>query len=294
MSNVLITGVQGFTGRYLAERLRREGHQVSGTSHSQHAPADGLYRCDLLDRDALAEVIDTVRPDCVVHFAAIAFVAHGDVDTMYRTNVVGTRNLLDALTESGNDLGSIVIASSANIYGNTAVDPLTEAVPPAPANDYGVSKLSMEYMARLWADRLPITFVRPFNYTGVGQSPRFVLPKLVDHFRRRAPQIELGALNVARDFSDVRMVVDAYAKLLAMSGTGEVYNVCSGTAHSLGEAIEMLERMAGYRIEIKVNPAFVRHGEVRYLRGSNEKLEAAIGPLERIPLEDTLRWMYEA
>ncbi|WP_321814296.1 MULTISPECIES: NAD-dependent epimerase/dehydratase family protein [unclassified Paraburkholderia] len=294
MPNVLITGVQGFTGRYLAERLRREGYQVSGMTHGQGAPEAGLYQCDLLDRDAIAEVIDTVRPDCVVHFAAIAFVAHGDVDTMYRTNVVGTRNLLDALAESGNDLRSIMIASSANIYGNTAIDPLTEAVPPAPANDYGVSKVAMEYMARLWSDRLPITFVRPFNYTGVGQSPRFVLPKLVDHFRRRAPEIELGALNVARDFSDVRMVVDAYAKLLALPGTGEVYNVCSGTAHSLGEAIEMLERMAGYRIEVKVNPAFVRHGEVRYLRGSNEKLEAAIGPLERISLEDTLRWMYQA
>ncbi|WP_321892759.1 NAD-dependent epimerase/dehydratase family protein [Paraburkholderia tropica] len=294
MPNVLITGVQGFTGRYLAERLRREGYQVSGISHRHHAPEDGVCRCDLLDRDAIAEVIDTVRPDCVVHFAAIAFVAHGDVDAMYRTNVVGTRNLLGALAESAHDLRSIMVASSANIYGNTAFDPLTEAVPPAPANDYGVSKAAMEYMARLWSDRLPITFVRPFNYTGVGQSPRFVLPKLVDHFRRRAPEIELGALNVARDFSDVRMVVDAYAKLLAMPGTGEVYNVCSGTAHSLGEAIEMLERLAGYRIEVRVNPAFVRHGEVRYLRGSNEKLETAIGPLEHIALGDTLRWMYEA
>ncbi|WP_321854840.1 NAD-dependent epimerase/dehydratase family protein [Paraburkholderia tropica] len=294
MPNVLIAGVKGFTGRYLAERLRREGYQVSGISHRHHAPEDGVYRCDLLDRDAIAEVIDAVRPDRVVHFAAIAFVAHGDVDAMYRTNVVGTRNLLDALAESAHDLGSIMVASSANIYGNTAIDPLTEVVPPAPANDYGVSKVAMEYMARLWADRLPITFVRPFNYTGVGQSPRFVLPKLVDHFRRRAPEIELGALNVARDFSDVRMVVDAYAKLLAMPGTGEAYNVCSGTAHSLGEAIEMLERLAGYRIEVKVNPAFVRHGEVRYLRGSNEKLETAIGPLEHIALEDTLRWMYEA
>lgn len=294
MPNVLITGVQGFTGRYIAERLRRDGHQVSGISHDQHAPENELYRCDLLDRDAIAEVIDTVRPDCVVHLAAIAFVAHSDVDTMFRTNVVGTRNLLESLANAGNNLGSILIASSANIYGNTAIDPLTEAVPPAPANDYGVSKLSMEYMARLWTDRLPITFVRPFNYSGVGQSPRFVLPKIVDHFRRRAPEIELGALNVARDFSDVRMVADAYAKLLAISGTGEVYNVCSGTAHGLGEAIDVLERTAGYRIQVKVNPAFVRHGEVRYLRGSNEKLEAAIGPLEHISFEDTLQWMYEA
>jgi GDP-6-deoxy-D-talose 4-dehydrogenase len=207
---------------------------------------------------------------------------------------VGTRNLLDAVAGSGVAPKSVLIASSANIYGNTAIDPLTESVPPAPANDYGVSKLAMEYMARLWTDRLPITFVRPFNYTGVGQSPSFVLPKIVDHFRRRAADIELGALDVARDFSDVRMVVDAYAKLLELPGKGEVYNVCSGTAYGLGEAIAMLEGFAGYRINVKVNPAFLRRGEVKHLRGSNEKLEAAIGPLNRISFEETLRWMYEA
>lgn len=294
MSNVLITGVEGFTGRYLADLLRSRGYRVSGLSHDVHVPVDGLYRCDLLDRGALADVMNEVKPDHVVHLAAIAFVAHGDVDAIYRTNVVGTRNLLEAVAASGSNPRSVLIASSANIYGNTAVDPLTEAVPPAPANDYGVSKLAMEYMARLWTDRLPITFVRPFNYTGVGQSPRFVLPKIVDHFRRRAAEIELGALDVARDFSDVRSVVDAYAKLIEIPGTGEVYNVCSGTAYGLGEAIEMLERFAGYRINVKVNQAFIRHGEVKYLRGSNERLEAAIGPLNRIPLEETLRWMYEA
>jgi len=294
MFNVLITGVGGFTGRYLTDLLRRRGYQVCGLSHDVHAPASGLYRCDLLDRDALARIVSDVKPDHVVHLAAIAFVAHGDVDSIYRTNVVGTRNLLDAVVRSDCSPRSVLIASSANIYGNTVVDPLTEAVAPAPANDYGVSKLAMEYMARLWTDRLPITFVRPFNYTGVGQSLNFVLPKIVDHFRRRAADIELGALDVARDFSDVRTVVDAYAKLLEIPGNGDVYNVCSGTAYDLGKAIEMLECFAGYRINVKVNQAFLRHGEVKYLRGSNAKLESAIGPLNRISLEETLRWMYEA
>ncbi|WP_322015064.1 NAD-dependent epimerase/dehydratase family protein [Paraburkholderia sp. J12] len=294
MSNVLITGIDGFTGRHLADLLRSRGYRVSGLARDVHAPAKGLYRCDLLDSSALAGVVNEVKPDHVVHLAAIAFVAHGDVDAIYRTNVVGTRNLLEVVHGSGGNPRSILIASSANIYGNTPVDPLTEAIAPAPANDYGVSKLAMEYMARLWTDRLPITFVRPFNYTGVGQSTSFVLPKIVDHFRRRAADIEMGALDVARDLSDVRTVVDAYAKLLEIPGTGEVYNVCSGTAYGLGDVVRMLEGFAGYRINVKVNPAFLRHGEVKYLRGSNAKLEAAIGPLNRISLEETLRWMYEA
>lgn len=294
MRKVLITGIAGFTGKYLACLLRDRGYRVSGISSGTHAPDEGLYRCNLLDRAALAQVVSAVHPDYVVHLAAIAFVAHGDTDEMYRTNLVGTCNLLDAVAECGHTPQQILVASSANIYGNVDVDPLTEAVPPAPANDYGVSKLAMEYMARLWTGQLPLTFVRPFNYTGAGQSLRFLLPKIVDHFRRRAPEIELGNLDVARDFSDVRTVVDAYARLLDMPGTGDVYNVCSGRAHSLGEVVQILEGLAGYRIDVKINPAFVRRDEVSYLRGSNAKLEAAIGPLDRIPLSRTLRWMYEA
>jgi GDP-6-deoxy-D-talose 4-dehydrogenase len=294
MPRVLITGIGGFTGRYLADELRSRGYDVCGIAHGGASGEPGVRECDLLDRDGLARVIGELKPEYVVHLAAIAFVAHGDVDAMYRTNVVGTRNLLAALADSGSVPRAVLLASSANIYGNTAVDPLVETVAPAPANDYAVSKVAMEHLARVWTPRLPITFVRPFNYTGVGQSANFLLPKIVDHFRRRATEIELGNLDVARDFSDVRTVVDAYARLLDIKPMGDVFNVCSGEAVSLREAIAILEGIAGYRIDVKVNPAFVRAGEVKYLRGSNGKLRSQIGPLKAISLEETLRWMYEA
>jgi nucleoside-diphosphate-sugar epimerase len=294
MPSVLITGIGGFTGHYLADVLRARGYDVSGIAHVGAPSQAGVYECDLLDRDALAKLVRDLKPDYVVHLAAIAFVAHGDVDAIYRTNMVGTRNLLEALTGSGCTPRAVLLASSANVYGNTPVDPLVETVAPAPANDYAVSKIAMEYLAKLWTSRLPITFVRPFNYTGVGQSVNFLLPKIVDHFRRRATEIELGNLDVARDFSDVRTVVDAYARLLDVTPSGDVFNVCSGEAVTLREAIAILERIAGYRIDVKVNPAFVRAGEVKYLRGSNAKLQSQIGPLKAISLEETLRWMYEA
>lgn len=293
MRKALITGIRGFTGRYLADQLRSEGYEVCGLTHDEHAPKAGVYQCDLLDRAALAAVVLAQKPDHIVHLAAIAFVAHGDAEGIYRTNVVGTRNLLEAAASAGG-LRSVLLASSANIYGNTDHDPLDETVTPAPANDYAVSKLAMEYMARLWLPKLPITIVRPFNYTGVGQSADFLLPKIVGHFKRGAREIELGNLDVARDFSDVRMVAKAYAKVLTLGATGETFNVCSGQAYSLQDVIAMMERIAGYTIEVKVNPAFVRQGEVRFLRGSHEKLKARIGPLDTVPLEDTLRWMHEA
>jgi nucleoside-diphosphate-sugar epimerase len=296
MKRALITGIHGFTGHYLAQSLRAAGYRVFGTALSPSAEEQDVIAVDLSDRDAVLRMVDAVQPDVVVHLAAIAFVAHSDIEAMYRVNLMGTRNLLEALAALTNKPSAVLLASSANIYGNTDVEPISEAVAPAPANDYAVSKLAMEYMARLWMDRLPITIVRPFNYTGVGQHDNFLLPKIVSHFRRGARDIELGNLHVWRDFSDVRMVVDSYSRLLDLGSkiAGQTFNVCSGMGHSLGEALNMMAEIAGYRINVSVNPAFVRTNEVARLVGSNIKLQAAIGPLNQRPLAETLRWMYES
>ena len=190
MTRTLVTGAAGFTGRYLAHALAERGHEVHGLVHMHEPNLAGIVRAheaDLTDQDALKKVVAEVRPDHVVHLAAIAFVAHGDIEQMYRTNVVGTRQLLDALAESPATPSSVLIASSANIYGNAREGVLDESVPAAPANDYGVSKVATEYVAKLYASRLPITVLRPFNYTGRGQSIDFLLPKIVAHARARAP-----------------------------------------------------------------------------------------------------------
>jgi len=146
----------------------------------------------------------------------------------------------------------------------------------------------------LWRSTLPITVVRPFNYTGVGQSLSYLIPKIVDHFRRGAREIELGNLDVARDFSDVRNVVTAYRRLIENPLPGQVFNICSGQSHTLGDIVCMLQDIAGYKIEVKVNPAFVRANEVKRLSGSNARLKAAVGEFPAISLVDTLTWMYTA
>lgn len=290
----LVTGLTGFTGRHLARELEAAGYQVTGTVLPGEPGGPGLYPLDLCDRPAVVEAMAEIRPDVVAHLAAIAFVAHEDAGQIYQVNVVGTRNLLEGLAGCGHRPQAVLLASSANVYGNAKVALIDEGVAPAPANDYAVSKLAMEHMARLWMDKLPITIARPFNYTGPGQAENFLLPKIVSHFRRRASAIELGNLAIARDFSDVRTVATCYRKLLAAAPAGETFNVCSGQSHSLASLIDMMSDIAGYRIEVRVNPAFVRANDVLTLAGSNARLEAVIGPVAQVPLAATLRWMYEA
>ncbi|MGH8232757.1 MAG: NAD-dependent epimerase/dehydratase family protein [Rhodanobacteraceae bacterium] len=290
----LLTGCHGFTGRYVAQALAAAGYEVIGLAHDGDPPHAGVLRANLLDHAAVKRAVTEARADAVVHLAAISFVAHGDADEIYRVNVAGTRNLLSALVDTDYKPRSVVLASSANVYGNATVEPITESAPAAPANDYAVSKLAMEYMARLWMDQLPITLVRPFNYAGLGQSENFLIPKIVAHFRRSEQVIELGNTDVSRDFSDVRDVARAYAAIVEKASAGETVNICSGQAHSLGDALAMMAKIAGYEIGVRVNPAFVRANEVKRLVGSNARLRELAGCVPTTPLEETLRWMYSS
>lgn len=291
MQTVLITGINGFTGRYLAEELETHGWRAFGIGMGAATDHARVHHVDLLDADGLKRAVAETQPDAVIHLAAIALVDHGNVNEFYQVNLIGTRNLLAALASNSKRPGCVILASSANVYGNSVGGSLDEQAQPNPANDYAVSKLAMEHMARLWRDRLPIVIVRPFNYTGVGQSEAFLLPKIVAHFRRRAPTVELGNLDVHRDFSDVRSVAKAYRRLLEECPAGETFNVSSGQTHSLHEVISMAEEITGHSIQVRVNPAFVRANEVKVLCGDSSKLQALIGDWGNRPLRETLRWM---
>jgi len=297
-SKVLVTGIDGFTGRYLAPILAARGYEVHGlVSHAGDSvlpDVSHVHRCDLTDATRVGEVMHDIEPQAVVHLAGVSFVGHGDIEAMYRINLLGTRHLLHALAHNRIRPDAVLLASSANVYGNGTEGVMDETTPPAPANDYAVSKLAMEYVARLYADSLPIIVARPFNYTGVGQDESFLLPKIVAHVRKGASEIELGNLNVARDFSDVRMVAQAYQRLLATKAAlGHTFNVCSGKAYTLNEVLALAREISGRALEVRVNPAFVRENEVKVLLGSKARLEACIGKLDTFELRDTLRWMLE-
>lgn len=289
----LVTGINGFTGRYMAAELRANGYEVIGIG-SQPSAAPDYHQVDLADGPGLRALLAELQPDVIVHLAAIAFVGHGAADAFYQVNLIGTRNLLEAIAACGKAPECVLIASSANVYGNVSEGMLDEQTPPAPANDYAVSKLAMEYMARLWCDRLPIVITRPFNYTGVGQTENFLLPKIVSHFQRKAPAIELGNLDVWRDFSDVRAVVRAYRGLIEARAVGQTVNVSSGITHSLREVIAKCSAITGHTLEVQVNPAFVRANEVKTLCGDNARLRALVPGWHTPDLDETLGWMLAA
>lgn len=279
---ILLTGAAGFTGLRFTEAGQQAGYVV----HPLLA--------DLTNTKAVATEVLAAAPDFVVHLAGISAVTHADEEALYRVNLFGTLNLLNALVALPLVPKCVLLVSSSNVYGNVPVSPIGESTCPAPVNHYAMSKLAMEYMSATFSERLPLVIVRPFNYTGVGHDARFVIPKLVEHFTQRDTTVELGNLNVEREFNDVRTVCVAYLRLLQLGQPGQVYNVCSGRPVSLTSVIDALKRITSHNLQIKVNTAFVRTNEVHRLCGSPAKLEACIGKLEHPPLEDTLRWMLSA
>lgn len=280
VERLLVTGAAGFTGVHLLAAARAAGLAA-------HA-----LQADLTDTPALAAEVQQVAPQAVVHLAAISAVTHSDELAFYRVNVLGTAALLQALAALP-EPPRVLLASSANVYGNAEHSPVTEQAPPQPVNHYAISKLAMEHVAAMFSGRLHIVTARPFNYTGRGQDERFVVPKLVAHFAQRLPAVALGNLHVRREFNDVRMVVEAYLRLLATATPAGIYNVCMGQTHSLQDVIDCLQRLTGHHLQVQVNPAFVRANEIDALYGSASRLVSAIGPLPSFKLSDTLQWMLD-
>ncbi len=276
----------------MALELERQGYRVHGLG--RHA-VDGRehHEVDLLDREGVGRVIHALQPQVVVHLAGVSHVAHRDVSAIYQVNIMGTRNLLEALAENPSGVSSVLIPSSAHIYGASSSEVLVESSPMAPFNDYAVSKVAVEQVSRLYMDQLPIVVTRPFNYTGVGQSPTFFVPKVVDHARRRVRELTLGNLDVERDFTDVRDLVRCYGMLIEQRHRGETLNICSGRVVSLRSVIEQVSTISGVQFKIGSDRELVRAYDVERLAGSSERFRTLTGGIEFRPLQETLRWMLE-
>lgn len=289
---VLITGVNGFTGKYLAAELRARGFEVIGTARVPND--DSTIPLDITSKEQILEVLKAVRPEFIFHLAAISFVAHSDPLEFYKVNVLGTENLLQAILESDLNVKKVLISSSANVYGNSHSALISESEKPEPTNHYACSKLVMEKVAANFFEDLPIIITRPFNYTGAGQALHFLVPKIVSHFKDKKPILELGNLDVARDFSSVRFVVESYIRLITSEIRSEIVNICSGKSYSLFEIVDFLKNVSGHNLKVVVNPNFVRENEVKKITGSNNKLLSLFNDLEVTDFYETIKEMYKS
>jgi nucleoside-diphosphate-sugar epimerase len=279
MKRLLLTGSDGFTGGHFHLAAEAAGYHVNA------------LKSDLTDAKAVAAEIAQIQPEYVVHLAALSAVTHPDEQAFYHVNLFGTQFLLTALCELQVRPKKVLLASSANVYGNSDATKISEAVCPKPVNHYAISKLAMEYMATTYTVNLPIVIARPFNYTGIGHDTRFVIPKIIEHFKSFAGSIALGSLDVYREYNDVRMVCDAYLKLLEVDIACGIYNICTGRTYSLREVLSMLEKITAHKIDVQVNQDFVRKNEVISLSGDPRKIQSVAPELKVYDLESTLAWM---
>jgi GDP-6-deoxy-D-talose 4-dehydrogenase len=279
---LLLTGADGFTGRHLEAAALAAGYAVH------------RLQANLTDADAVRLEVEAANADVVIHLAAISAVTHSDEFAFYSVNVFGTQNLFSALAGQQHKPTAVLLASSANVYGNCAVSPVAEGVTPEPVNHYALSKLACEGVARMFSDRLPIQIIRPFNYTGVGHDDRFVIPKIVNAYRVRQPVLKLGTVSVEREYNDVRFVVDTYLQLLQRGVAGQIYNLCSGITYSLTQVLQTMNELTGHAPQIELDSTFVRTNELQRLCGSPSKLATVTEARVANELRALLRWMLEA
>jgi len=290
---VLIIGIESFTGKYLSKFLVQNGFDIYGTSLS-NSNNNNIYQCDISNKSSIKNIIEKIRPNYIINLAGISFVGNANRELFYKINVLAVENILDSCIKiTDYKPTKIILASSATIYGNQNSDILDESMCPNPVNHYGISKLAMEQLAKTYFDKLDIIITRPFNYTGVGQEEHFLIPKIVSHFKKNKREVELGNIDVYREFNDVAYVCAIYHRLLISDIKSEIVNICSNRVIALNDVIKMMNRIAGYQIHVIVNPNFVRENEIVSLSGSVDKLYSLIGEVKQIEFNRTLEKMYK-
>ena len=293
----LITGAEGFVGRTLHRYLRRQGWEVLGAANRGQEAA-GLIPCDITRPDDVEGLFERARNIThVFHLAAVTFIPESQRDPTHAmiVNVQGTIHLLQAL-EANAPHACFVYIGSSDVYGPPERLPIDETHPLNPVNPYAISKAAADHFCAFFQRSTDIDVIRmrPFNHSGPGQPSDFVLSSFARQVARieagmDPPVLRVGNLSAARDFCHVDDVVRAY-ELAALEGTpGEAYNVCSGEAHRIQEAIDILRSKAAVPIDIEVDPDRLRPVDVPQSYGSYAKLAQATGWRPEISFETLVK-----
>jgi nucleoside-diphosphate-sugar epimerase len=272
--------------------MAQAGYEVHGSTTS--VTEDRIVHCDITVPEEVDGLVAGAAPDVIVHCAAISSVTHGEALDYYATNVLGVKNMLAAAAKLPGRPRFIFI-STAGVYGNQPVEHLHEGLAPLPVHDYGMSKFCAERWVSIYADQLDTTIIRPFNIVGPKQNKTFIVPKLAKAFATGKKTIQLGNLDVYRDYIDIDLSCEILIELIqAKAAVGEIVNLCTGHGICLRDMITAMEKLAGYTIEVEQTPEFIRKFEVWRLLGSSDKLVSLLSkPPRTVPLENMLQPMLD-
>jgi len=302
----LVTGAQGFVGSYLINYLASKREKCVGLNRfKSRAPASAHFSSkikwqqgDLVSRKKMHQLIQKIMPTMVYHLAAQSSVASSweDPTETFKTNVLGTMNLLDALCQLKRP-STVLIVGSGEVYGRASLTggKITEESPLSPENPYAASKAAQDFslLPYLRNAHLKLIRVRPFNHIGPGQSHRFVVSHFAYQIARiekglQKPIIQVGNLKAKRDFTDVRDIIRAYTLLRQKGKHGEVYNIARGKPIAIGTILKKLLSLSKSKIHVHVDKNLLRPNDIPVLYSSSKKLFRRTGWSPQISLERSL------
>ena len=305
---VLITGFAGFVSRHFLNllSLRNEDSIVIGLDRNEPAFNVNQYtnikcetiKTDLKDKNVLLNILQTFSPEYILHLASASSVFYSwqHPSEVFLNNNVIFLTLLDAIKEYGKSV-RILSTGTSDVYGIAAINnsSINETASLHPANPYAVSKASQEMIAKIYADSfgLDIIQTRSFTHFGAYQKENFILAKFAKDLtlikkNEQPPVLSIGNIDLIRDLTDVRDVINAYALLLKKGKTGEIYNVCSGKGRSLRDVLDAMLNKLSVKVELKVDEKLLRKGDIQSIIGSNKKLKSDTGWEPKIPFEQSI------
>lgn len=304
---ILITGITGFVGGHLAERLAAGGgHALAGVGRAAAWPAPlahlagvaDLHAADLLDSARVEQVVRQVRPDWLFHLAGYANTGGSfrDQDACWRDNLTATRSLYDAVVRSG-VRPRILYVSTGLVYGEPdgGADACDERTTFKPASPYAASKAAADILSYQYSRSpgLDVVRVRLFNQIGPRQGADYAVANFARQVaaveaRKQDAVLETGDLSAHRDVTDVRDMVAAFPLLLEKGKAGEAYNAGRGETFRIQDLLDRLLALSTVRIEVRQKAAPGRNADTPVTRADTAKLRAATGWTPRIALDQTL------
>ena len=298
---VLITGITGFAGSHLAERLVGHGHAVHGIAH-ESPPFPFLagiedritvHEGNVLDARSVEAAMSSARPEIVFHLAgqAVPTLASADPLAAMSVNVLGTAHVAAATATVG---AHLVAASSADVYGIPERVPTPEGAPAHPTNVYAATKVAAEAVLRGAGTRIQVTILRPCNQIGPRQHPKLAASEFAKSIAEAEagladPVIRHGQIDPQREFLDVRDMAAAYEAAMTLDhGAAQTFNVGSGSAIAVAEVLAILVRAARIPIRTELDPERVRAGVPSLLVLDSSRFRAATGWSPALPLARSL------